>query len=91
MAVVHPKDPELALRIARGALARNDKEAFAKLPEAVRDYTFSGYLTLTGYVADLDGEILGNVQRGDSFILFQEDEFTIGQEIQIPPAPSKEG
>ena len=81
MCVLRPKDPVRAINLARMYQAKNDAAAFARLPEVVRDYTFAGYLTITGYVAGAEGEIVGNVQPGDSFTLMQE-EFAIGEEFQ---------
>ena len=90
MCVVRPRDPEKALRLAKEALANSDVEGFASLPEIVGTLTFLGYLTVTGYVADARGEIVGNVQRGDSFLVMQEER-PIGEEFVIPVGTREKG
>lgn len=70
--VVRPKNPALALAIARVAVDKNDADLFQRLPSEVGEYTFVGYLAYgkggTPFAINENGAILDRIEPGDSFI-----------------------
>jgi hypothetical protein len=80
MAVLRPKDPAMALMLARIALDKNDAALFERIPAEVEDYTFVGWMpepradVPMGYVVDGEGFIIDDMQSGDSFCTMQDRE-----------------
>ncbi len=70
--MIRPKDPALALKLARTALDENDGKLFDSMIEA-NDYTFVGWLEQGGErIIDKQGKEIDKLQPGDSFITFKE-------------------
>lgn len=73
MQVIRPKNPQLALAIARVALARQDMALMNRLPEEVgiESYTLVGFLGRRGKrtgILDERGNVVGELKAGDSFV-----------------------
>lgn len=75
LAVMRPKDPQLALKLAYAALEIEDKvaqsEAFQNVLNA-QPYSFVGLMSTAGKpdkkLLDEDGWAIGTVRPGDSFV-----------------------
>lgn len=76
MAVIRPKDPGLAIEAARkvaedqnlGLISRD--EAHSRFNEilSMQEYTFLGLLGPKQEVLDQEGNVIGQMQPGDSFV-----------------------
>ena len=76
LAVVRPAKPEVAVALAKAALASQNASALEHLPhDLCGPYTFAGWLCKAdpSKLLDNDGKECGSVEPGDSFI-------TIGNE-----------
>jgi hypothetical protein len=78
MAVLRPDKPSVALAMAGIALAHNETDLFARLPESVQEitsgYRFMGWLAIGGRdILDHDGTEIGHPLPGDSFVTFNEE------------------
>ncbi len=80
LAVIRPKNPALAIQIARVAIDQNDKELWDCLPAKAGEYTFIGWLPFPregvpeGYVVDDEGLIVDEMQPGDSFVTLNDSD-----------------
>ena len=76
LAVVRPEKPEVALRMALEAHRKNDGRFFTDgLPEQAGQYKFVGWLAVgeEGWIVDLEGNVIGRCEPGDSFITLTEE------------------
>lgn len=72
LAVIRPKNPEVALALAKTALDNQDQKLVDSMLEA-QDYTFLGWLEVGGEnIIDKDGKPLGKPQPGDSFVTLKD-------------------
>ena len=68
MCVIRPHNPSLAIQMAGLSMRTGDSDLFAKIPAVVGDYTFLGYATGTEHVVDARGNVVAQLQPGDSFV-----------------------
>ena len=76
-AVIRPEDAAKALALAKQALETQDRELMANLPDHVGcKYTFVGWLSqgLRKHLVDASGNRIGQLQPGDSFVVFENDD-----------------
>ncbi len=81
LAVLRPKDPALALKLAKAALGRKDGEAAMQEILAAQEYTFVGLPSEDGKTL-LDPstyEPIGDIEMGDSFVSWESLQHALGK------------